>query len=70
MEAKKEHRDALRYGYLVPFQQIEFYTQSSADREKHYVRCPSWWESEAWVSRHLYLPIPHVVTYKASSLLT
>ena len=70
MEAKKEHRDALRYGYLVPFQQIEFYTQSSADREKHYVLCLSWWESEAWVSLLLYLPIPLVFTYKAPRLLT
>jgi hypothetical protein len=46
-EGKKEARDLGREGFLVPFQQVEFYQQSPETRASLYFKCPTWWE-EVW----------------------
>ena len=68
MEGRTEHRMATNTGFLVPFQQVEFFDQLQGVRDACYVPCPPWWE-EAWISRNMSVPLPQVVTYKASQLL-
>jgi hypothetical protein len=58
-----------KHGFLVPFQQVEFYVQRPVTREAYYVRFPEWWGREAWVSRQIYDPIPPIITYLASRFL-
>ena len=67
-ETRKEYRDARKYQTLVPFQQVEFYAQRGETRDALYVSCPSWW-GEAWTSPAMLVPLPPVVTYRASMLL-
>jgi hypothetical protein len=68
-ETKKEHRDARKFGYLVPYHQVEFCEQIPASRDALYVRYPDWWQDDAWVSQHMFVPTPACVTYRASRLL-
>jgi hypothetical protein len=68
MEGRTEHRMATNTGFLVPFQQVEFFDQLQGVRYVCYVPCPPWWE-EAWISRNMSVPLPPIVTYKASKLL-
>ena len=68
MEGRTEHRMATNTGFLVPFQQVEFLDQLQGVRDAFYVPCPPWWE-EAWISRNMSVPLPPIVTYKASQLL-
>jgi hypothetical protein len=67
-ETRKEYRDARKYQALVPFQQVEFYAQRGETRDTLYVPRPSWW-GEAWTSPAMLVPLPPVVTYRASMLL-
>jgi hypothetical protein len=67
-ETRKEYRDARKYQVLVPFQQVEFYAQRGEARDQLYVPCPTWW-GEAWTSPAMLVPLPPVVTYRASMLL-
>jgi hypothetical protein len=69
MEGRTEHRLATNTGFLVPFQQVEFFDQQQEARDAFYVHCPPWWE-DAWISRNMAVPLPPVVTYKASQLLS
>jgi hypothetical protein len=41
-ETRKEYRDARKYGFLVLFQQVEFYEQTGEARDALYVRCQNW----------------------------
>jgi hypothetical protein len=59
---------ATNTGFLMPFQQVEFFDQQQGVRDACYVPCPPWWE-EAWISRNMSVPLPLIVTYKASQLL-
>jgi hypothetical protein len=68
-ETRKEYRDTRKYGFMVPLQQAELYAQSGDARDALYVRCPKWWE-ESWTSPLMMVPIPSVVTYRASMLLS
>jgi hypothetical protein len=68
-EIRKEHRDARKHNFLVPYQQVEFYEQHPDGRRRYYVSCPEWWRTEAWTSQHMSLPIPPCVTYRESLLL-
>jgi hypothetical protein len=68
-EIKREYRDARKYGFLVPYQQVEFYEQSPATRHAYYVREPPGWAHDAWTSQHMFVPLPPCVTYRASHLL-
>jgi hypothetical protein len=68
-ETRKEYRDARKYVFLVPFQQVEFYAQSGEARDALHVSCSMWWE-ESWTSPLMMVPIPPVVTYRASMLLS
>lgn len=67
-EGKKEARDLRREGFLVPFQQVEFYQQSPEARASLYVKCPEWWE-EVWVPPNMAVPLPPAITYRARMLL-
>jgi hypothetical protein len=69
-EIKKEHRDARKHNFLVPYQQVEFYEQTPEARWKYYVLCPEWWREGGWTSQHMFVPIPPCVTYRASRLLS
>mgnify|MGYP003487330500 FL=1 len=68
-EIRKEHRDARKHNFLIPYQQVEFYEQHPDGRHRYYVPCPEWWRTEAWTSQHMFVPIPPCVTYRASRLL-
>jgi hypothetical protein len=59
---------ATNTGFLVPFQQVEFFDHLQGVRDACHVPCPPWWE-EAWISRNMSVPLPPIVTYKASKLL-
>jgi hypothetical protein len=48
MEWRTEHRMATNTGFLVPFQQVEFFDQQQGIRDACYVPCPPWWE--VWYS--------------------
>jgi hypothetical protein len=67
-ETKTEHRLACRTAFLVPYHQVEFHVQNAEARVALYVPCPLWWD-EAWVSRHMFVPLPPLVTYRGSRLL-
>jgi hypothetical protein len=67
-EGKKEARDLRREGFLVPFQQVEFYQQSPETRASLYVKCPTWW-GEVWVPPNMAVPLPPAITYRARMLL-
>jgi hypothetical protein len=69
-EIKKEHREAQKHNFLVPYQQVEFYEQTPEARWRYYVLCPEWWREGAWKSQHMFVPIPPCVTYRASRLLS
>ena len=69
-EIRKEHRDARKHNFLVPYQQVEFYEQHFDGRHRHYVACPDWWRAGAWTSQHMFVPVPPCVTYRASRLLS
>jgi hypothetical protein len=43
VEIKKEHRDARKHNFLVPYQQVEFYDQNDEARRRYYVLRPAWW---------------------------
>jgi hypothetical protein len=68
MEGRTEHRMATNTGFLVPLQQVEFFDQQQGVGDACYGPCPPWWE-EAWISRNMSVPLPPLVTYKASQLL-
>jgi hypothetical protein len=42
-ETRKEYRDARKYGFLFPFQRVEFHSQTADVRASLYVRYPAWW---------------------------
>jgi hypothetical protein len=67
-EGKKEAWDLRREGFLVPFQQVEFYQQSPETRASLCVKCPIWWE-EVWVPPNMAVPLPPAITYRARMLL-
>jgi hypothetical protein len=50
-EIRKEHRDARKHNFLVPYHQVEFYEQHPDGRRRYYVSCPDWWRTEAWTSQ-------------------
>jgi hypothetical protein len=65
-EIKKEHGDARKHNFLVPYQQVEFYDQTPEARSRYYVRCPAWWLEAGWTSQTMFVPPPPCVTYRAS----
>jgi hypothetical protein len=69
-EIKKEHRDARKHNFLVPYQQVEFYDQTPEARRRYYVLRPEWWREGAWTSQHMFVPTPPCVTYRASRLFS
>jgi hypothetical protein len=69
-EIKNEHRDAPKHNFLVPYQQVEFYEQTSEAQWRYYVLCPEWWREGAWQSQHMFVPIPPCVTHRASRLFS
>jgi hypothetical protein len=68
-EIRKEHWDARKHKFHVPYHQVELYEQHPDVRRRYYVFCPYWWRTEAWTSQHKFVPIPLFVTYRASRLL-
>jgi hypothetical protein len=69
-EIKKEHRDARKHNFLVPYQQVEFYDQTPEAWSRYYVRCPELCLEAGWTSQHMFAPLPPCVTYRASLLLS
>jgi len=76
-EIMKEQRDLSRhirddgrtYHEFVPFQMVEYYSQTYAARAKWYPTRPRWW-TLMWVSQRLFVPLPPVLTYRGRSLLS
>jgi hypothetical protein len=68
-EIRKEHQTAFGHGLLVPWYNVEFHSQSQRTRAQLYVSAPEWWPREGWVSAHMFVPLPPLVTYRASRLL-
>jgi hypothetical protein len=68
-EIRKEHRDARKHNFLVPYHQVEFYEQRPDGRHRYYVPCPEWCRTEAWTSQHMFVAIHPCVNYRASRLL-
>jgi hypothetical protein len=69
-EIKKEHRNARKHKFLIPYQQVEFYDQTPEARRRYYVLCPEWWREGAWTSHHMFVPITPCVTYRESRLFS
>jgi hypothetical protein len=69
-EIKKEHRDARKHNFLVPYQLVAFYDQTPEARWRYYVLCPEWWWEGFWTSQHMFVTIPPCVTHRASLLLS
>jgi hypothetical protein len=68
-EIRNEHRNAQKHNFIVPYQQVYYYEQHPDGRHQYYIPCPEWWRTEAWTSKHMFVPIPRCVTYWASRLL-
>jgi hypothetical protein len=69
-EIKKEHREARKHNFLIPYQQVYFYDQTPEALSRHYVRFSEWWLEAGWTSQHMFVPLPPCVTYRASRLLS
>jgi hypothetical protein len=69
-EIKKEHRDARKHNFIVPYQQVEFYDQTPEARSRYYVCCAEWCLEAGWTAQHMFVPLPPCVTYRASRLLS
>jgi hypothetical protein len=68
-EVLKEARDQGRaYAEFVPYHMVEYYRQSPRARHNLYAAIPQWWK-EVWVSENMYVPLPPVLTYRASAFL-
>jgi hypothetical protein len=68
-EIRKEHRIAANHELLVPWQNNEFHSMPTALRRIFYVPAPEWWFADGWTSAHMFVPLPPVLTYRASRLL-
>jgi hypothetical protein len=68
-EIRKEHRIAANHELLVPWQNNEFHSMPTALRHIFYVPVPEWWFADGWTSAHMFIPLPPVLTYRASRLL-
>jgi hypothetical protein len=68
-EIRKEHRIAANHELLVPWQNNEFHSMPTALRHIFYVHVPEWWFADGWTSAHMFIPLPPVLTYRASRLL-
>jgi hypothetical protein len=68
-EIHREHLVANSLRLLVPWKQIEFNSLSAEARSDLYVSAPTWWFKEEWVSSHMFVALPPIVTYRASRLL-
>jgi hypothetical protein len=68
-DIRKLHRVANSHRLLVPWKQIEFHSLSAEARSDIYLSAPTWWLKEVWVSSHIFVAFPPIVTYRASRLL-
>jgi hypothetical protein len=68
-EIRQEYRNADRYRLLVPWQQTEVHGMPSSKRNALYVQAPRWWYNQWWTSAHMFVPLPPILTYRASRLI-
>jgi hypothetical protein len=68
-EIRREGRDLTRkYAEFIPYQAVEYYQQSPPARHELYPAIPAWWD-EVWVSQRMFVPLPPVLSYRASAFL-
>jgi hypothetical protein len=63
-EIRKEPLVANSHWLLVPWQQLKFHSLSAEARADLYVPAPTWWSKEGWVSSHVFVALPPIVTYR------
>ncbi len=68
-EIRQEYRTAERYRLLVPWQQTEVHGMHSSQKNALYFHAPRWWVNEWWTSAHMFIPLPPLLTYRASRLI-
>ena len=68
-EIRQEYRNAERYRLLVPWQQTEVHGMHSSQKNALYFQAPRWWVNEWWTSAHMFIPLPPLVTFRASRLI-
>jgi hypothetical protein len=68
-EVLKEARDQGRaYAEFVPYHMVEYYRQSPRARHNLYTALSQWWK-EVWVSENMYVPLPPILTCRASAFI-
>ena len=68
-EIRQEYRNADRYRLLIPWQQVEAHGMPPSKRNALYFQAPKWWYNEWWTSTHMFVPLPPLLTYRASRLI-